>query len=256
MGGGLHDSYVPRKYLRRYRDMTENSESKKKTAHESIGSGPESAATRRIAKAAQELRGEAARTLAGEAPRRSYRPPPASRLAQDAVQPVFAADLHESERAVLVEVTDDLDQTLLCMLPEDAMRQMLRLRLAAVAAKTRHNRLILQRRRDWRLGRAGVWDLYTGFVMAGEAREDAAIRLLETLAVIGGLAMVHRADRTDSHARLALFVADLPTGVYPAHPAQELLEVDADELRGLAQGAPELFSDELVWAEKKGVLFR
>ena len=173
-----------------------------------------------------------------------------------AMPPAFAADLHESERAVLVEVTDDLDQTLLCMLPEDAMRQMLRLRLAAVAARTRQNRLILQRRKDWRLGKAGLWDLYTGFVLAGEAREDAANRLLETLAIIGGLAVVHIADRTDSHARLALFVAALPAGVYPAHPSQELLEVDADELRGLVRDAPELFSDELVWAEKSGMLFR
>jgi len=227
--------------------MTVSPGSKKK-----IGRVPESAATRRIAKAAQERRGEAARTLAGEAPPRQSR---LDHPARDLVRHLFAADLHESERAVLVEVMDDLDQTLLCMLPEDAMRQMLRLRLAAVAARTRHNRLILQRRRDWRLGKAGVWDLYTGFVLAGEAREDAAIRLLEIGAIIAGLAMAHVADRTDSHARLALFVTDLPAGVYPAHPAQDLLEVDADELRGLTRDAPELFSDELVWAEKSGVLF-
>jgi len=175
---------------------------------------------------------------------------------KNGLQPAFAADLHESERAVLVEVMDQADQTLLCMLPEDAMRQRLRLRLAAVAARTRQNRLILHRRRDWRLGVAGVWDLYTGFVLAGEAREDAAIRLLETLAIIGGLAIARLADRTDSHARLALFVAELPAGVYPAHPAQELLEVDADELHGLVRDAPELFSPELVWAEQHGALFR
>jgi len=224
------------------------SESKKKT-----GNGPENAAARRIAKAAQELRDEAARTLAKELPPRQLRP---ARPVLDSVQPVFAADLHESERAVLVEIMDHADQTLLCMLPEDAMRQMLRLRMVAVAARTRHNRLILHRRGDWRLGKAGVWDLYTGFVMAGEAREDVAIRLLETLASIGGLAMAHIADCTGSHAHLALFVAELPAGVYPAHPDQELLDVDADELRGLVRDAPELFSDELVWAEKSDVLFR
>jgi len=228
--------------------MTVSPESKKKTGHM-----PESAALRRIAKAAQKLRDEAAWPLVSEVPPRQSRP---TRPVRDSVRSSFAVDLHESERAVLVEVMDHANQALLCMLPEDAMRQMLRLRLAAVAAHTRQNRLILQRRRDWRLGRVGAWDLYTGFVMAGEAQEDAAIRLLEIGAIIGGLVMVHVADRTDSHAQLALFVAELPTGVYPAHPAQELLLVDVDELRGLVRDVPELFSDELVWAERSEVLFR
>ncbi|MCL1939895.1 MAG: NUDIX hydrolase [Desulfovibrionaceae bacterium] len=212
-----------------------------------------SSARTRIAKAAQKLRDEAARTLAREAP--PQRPRPARPL-RESPPPPFAVDLHESERAVLVEVTDQADQALLCMPPEEAMRQRLRLRLAAVAARTRQNKVILHRRRDARLGSAGTWDLYTGFVMVGEAREDAAIRLLETGAIIGGLRVVHVADREDEPARLALFVADLPAGVYPAHPAQELLEADADELRGLVRDAPELFSPELIWAEASGMLFR
>jgi len=229
--------------------MTSDSINKKRT-----GPGPEPASARsRIAKAAQKLRDEAARTLARETPVRKLRP---ARPLRESPPSPLAAELHESERAVLVEVTDHADQVLLCMLPEEAMRQRLWLRLAAVAARTRQNKLILHRRRDARLGSAGTWDLYTGFVMVGEAREDVAIRLLETGAIIGGLRVVHVADREDEHARLALFVADLPAGVYPAHPDQELLEADADELRGLVRDAPELFSRELIWAEASGLLFR
>jgi hypothetical protein len=214
--------------------------------------GPEQAPARSyIARAVQNLRDEAARTLARELPPR--KPRPARPLREP---PPFAAELHESERAVLVEVMDHADQVLLCMPPEEAMRQRLRLRLAAVAARTRQNKLIMHRRRDVRLGGAGTWDIYTGFMMLGEAREDAAIRLLETGANIGGLRMIHVADREDGHVSLALFVADLPAGVYPAHPARELLEADADELRGLVRDAPELFSRELVWAEQGGALFR
>ena len=206
----------------------------------------------RIARAAQKLRDEAAQTLAWEPPPQRFR---LARPMREQARPSFAAVLRESERAALVEVTDEADQSLLCMLPEDAMRQRLRLRLAAVAARTRQNRLVLQRRKDARLGQGGVWDLYTGFVMVDEAREDAAIRLLEIGAVIGGLRMTHLADRESEPTHLALFVAELPAGVYPAHPAQELLEVDADELHGLVRDAPELFSAELIWAEGSGVLW-
>jgi len=170
--------------------------------------------------------------------------------------PSLTSGLRESERAALVEVTDHADRTLVCMLPENAMRQGLHLRLAAVAARTRQNRLVLHRRKDARLGRAGTWDLYTGFVMVGEAREDAAIRLLEIGTGISGLKMVHVADWKDSRIHLALFATVLPAGIYPAQPPQELLEIDGDELHGLVRDAPELFSDELLLVEKRGILFR
>ena len=229
--------------------MTPEPVDKKKT-----GRGPERASARsRIARAARELRDKAAQALDKETPPRKVRP---SAPVREPVLPSLAAALHEKDRAVLVEVTDHADQPLLCMLPEDAMRQRLRVRVASVAARTRQNKIILRRRGEARLGNAGTWDVYTGFVMVGESREDAAIRLLETGAGLGGLRVVHRADREDTPAHLALFVTDLPAGVYPEHPDQELLEVDADELRGLVQDAPELFSGELVWAEKHGGLFR
>ncbi len=181
---------------------------------------------------------------------RAAGPPQAARL------PRLGAELGESERSALVEVTDEADRALVCMRPESALRQGLRLRLAAAALRTRHNNIILRRRVDPRLEGKGLWDLYTGFVLVGEAREDAALRLLETDAGIGGLRMIHAADRDDEKGRLSLFVADLPAGIYPVHPAQELLEADSDELRGLARDAAELLSAEALWAEASGVLFR
>lgn len=201
----------------------------------------------------QRLRAEAARTLTREPLPRKREP---ARPVKGPAPPCLVDGLNESERALLVEVTDDSDNTLVCMPPEAALGQRLRLRLVAVAPRTRQNKIILHRRGDARLGSAGTWDLYTGFVLAGEAREDAAIRLLETTAVIGGLRMTHIADRQAGHVHLALFVTDLPAGVYPARPARELLETDADELRGLVRDAPELFSPELLWAEGTGALFR
>ena len=231
------------------KSQAQKPQARKKDTSEQAGSAP---ARSRIARAGQTLRAEAVRTLARETPPR--RPQPAGQ-AQEPVLPGLTQGLSQTERAALVEISDDADRTLVCMAPETALLQNLRLRLAAVALRTRQHRIILHRRRDLRLEGTGLWDLYTGFIMVGEAREDDAIRLLEANALIGGLRMLHVADRESEKFRLALFVADLPAGVYPAHPTQKLLEVDGDELWGLVKDAPELFSAELLWAEASGALF-
>ena len=216
---------------------------------------PQEGESSRIAKTGRKILAEAARTLARETPprkRRSVRFSPLPEL------PPLARELSESDRAQLVEITDSTDNTLLCMFPEAALRQNLRLRLVAVALRTRLNKIVLHRRRDVRLGSPGAWDAYTGFVHVGEARKDAAIRLLETGAIVGGFQLVHIAYRKQGPQTnsLDLFLADLPPGIYPAHPAQELLEVDSDELHGLVAQAPDLLTTEAVWAANTGRLFK
>ena len=228
------------------------SDTHEKEAAQTANSAAEDRGRSRMAKAVQKLRREAARTLARETPhRRNVTIPPR----RDVVPPAMTDGLNEAERMTLVEVTDADGRPLVCMTPENALRQNLGLRLAAVVLRTRQNKAILRRRRDERLGSAGAWDIYTGFVLVGEAREDAAVRLLETLAVIGGLQTGHVAEREGERNPLSLFAADLPAGVYPSHPAQALMEADADELRGLVRDAPELLTPELIWAESTGMMF-
>ena len=228
-------------------------DSPEKDAVQTAGGAAQDNGRSRMAKAVQKLRREAARTLARETPhRRSGKTPPR----HDVVPPAMTNGLSEAERMTLVEVTDADGRPLVCMAPEDALRQNLGLRLAAVVLRTRQNKAILRRRRDERLGSPGAWDIYTGFVLVGEAGEDAAVRLLETLAVIGGLQTLHAAEREGERNSLSLFAADLPAGVYPSHPAQALMEADADELRGLVRDAPELLTPELIWAESTGMMFR
>lgn len=161
----------------------------------------------------------------------------------------LAVGLSENERAMLVEVVDGNDRPLMCVLPETALRQKLALRIVAVALRSRDNRLVLHKRGESGLGDPGKWDLYTGFVRVGEAREDAALRLLLSEAGLSGIRLCllpGDENRKIGSRLLTLFTAALPAGLYPQHPDQELLLVDADELAGLMRDVPELLSPELM----------
>jgi hypothetical protein len=167
--------------------------------------------------------------------------------------------LTAKEREKLAEVVDNNDRPLLCMLPEEALRQGLAVRTVAVALRERHNRLIVHKRRELALGFMDSWDIYTGFVLVGEARKDAALRLLASVAGLSGLS-VTPVSACGGHTRasglFALFTADLPTGLHPGHAADDMMPVDADELAGLIRDVPELLSPELVKAASMPGLFR
>lgn len=208
----------------------------------------------RIRQAGRNIRAEATRTLAREKPpaRRA-----ASRRLERFSPPGLADCLSPEDRLRVVEVPDASDRPLLCMPPESVLRQKLPFRLAVTVLRTRQNRLVLRRRKDARLGMQGSWDVYTGFIFAGEALEDAAIRLLEADAGVGGLGIsLLSAETGEDGARRALLVAELPLGLHPAHEAGELLEVDADELKGLVRDTPELLAPEVVWARRIQGVFR
>ena len=163
--------------------------------------------------------------------------------------PSLVAGLTEHERALLVEVVDTQDRPLVCLPPKEALRQRLAVRMVAVALRTRQNKLILRKRCDASLGFAGRWDIYTGFVLVGEARKDAALRLLSSDAGLAGATKLFLAESNEPQSAphpLTLFIVDLPAGLYPNLPAQDMLLVDADELDGLIRDMPELLSPELL----------
>ena len=217
-------------------------------AGEAEEAGPSDRERSRIAQTGKKILDQAKRALPlSEKPvfrprRHKSKPPPKHGL---------AATLSESEQAQLVEVVDSEDRPLMCMPPETALRQKLALRIVAVALRTRGDRLILHKRRELRLPSLGKWDLYTGFVRVGEAREDAALRLLLSGARVSGIRLSplpKGENRIIGSHLLTVFTADLPAGLYPQHPDQELLTVDADELAGLMRDVPELLSPELSYA--------
>lgn len=210
----------------------------------------------RISQAVQKIQLEAMRALARETPpRKKSMPQP------DALPPEtgLAVGLSENERATLVEVTDAFDRPLVCMPPETALRQGLRIRTVAVALRTVGNKVLLGRRRNEKLGRQGLWDVGTGFVLVGESSEDAVLRFLAQAGLRGMRPVVAAAEADEAsglNCRLTLFIVDLPPGLYPWSPAWEALEVDADELEGLVRDAADLLTPELIWAAGTGILFK
>jgi hypothetical protein len=189
----------------------------------------------------------------------------------------MAAPLSPEDMDRLVEFTDADNRPLLCMRPESAPGNGLFHRRVVLALRTRDNRVLLHRCRDPRLGQPECWDLYTSFVMVGEAGEDAAVRLLAAVGLAGLTPrMVREAGPDDgSRAHRALFVAQTPPNMrplplpapeettpargrqspVPATRQEDLLEVASEELAGLLASAPELFSPETHWAAGSGLLF-
>lgn len=210
----------------------------------------------RIAQAGEQLL-----DLARRSPALSEKPALRLRKNREAPRPPalgLDARLSESEREQLVEVVDNQDRPLLCMPPENALRQKLPVRVVAVALRTWQNKLVLRKWRDAGAGGTGGWDLYTGFVRVGEAREDAALRLLSEAGLNGlSVSPVSGPEEREENSRFfTLFTADLPTGLYPSHPVQEIMTVDADELEGLIRDVPEMLSPEVFRAARAPGLLR
>lgn len=208
-----------------------------------------------ISQAAQRILAEAARTLGKEpAPRRRV----GASTMHNAPLPDFAEGLGKTEREQLVEIIDAADRPLAVMAPKDALRQGLRFRRVAVVLRTPSDTVLLLRRKDERAERFAPWDIGTGFVRVGEAREDAAVRLLAEKAGLSGIRprlVTVAANEVGFAYDLTLYVAELPKGLLPWREEFEGCAMDRDELEGVLKEAPELFSEELRWAAATGRLF-
>lgn len=169
----------------------------------------------------------------------------------------------ETGRALrLVEYTDAHDRPLLLGPPEEAGRIGLVRRVVAVALLDARRRIYLQRRAADLALFPGLWGFSAaGFVLAGEAREEAAARLLTEETGVRDAPLTPLAvltpDKGHSRYHLTLFRAG--PGTFAPRPApgraDESLFVDRHELRGLAEHASELLTPELLWAVVSGQLF-
>jgi 8-oxo-dGTP pyrophosphatase MutT (NUDIX family) len=142
------------------------------------------------------------------------------------------------------------------MPPEAAPRQGLYSRFACVALFGTGKILHLFRRVFPGVGFEGRWDFCFGPVRPGEAREDAARRLLLEQAGLADLRTVEilrRPADADLPGHLTFFSARLPLG--GILDDREFLAVDADELEGLVAHCPDFFTPALLWAAGGGWLF-
>lgn len=157
-------------------------------------------------------------------------------------------------------VTDRDDKELMLMPLAAVLRQKLFFRLVVLALEDGKERLLLHKNPPGRLPNSGKWDFFTSPVMADEARVDAALRILKTNTdILRELRLVEVKRRPVDEKTLyslTLFKARLPDG-YAAMAAQKTdrLFVDKDELDGLVQGEPGMFSPHLLEVHSWELLF-
>ncbi len=160
----------------------------------------------------------------------------------------------------LVEVTDRRDRPLLLMSGAEVRRRSLPHRVVLVLLRDMRGRVLVAR--GGADGGSGLWRVSAaGQVLAGEAREDAARRLLALHLGIGGVQLAPRAALAASAAtgfrQVSLYVAG-PAAEVPV-PASDLIAqtmfLDRDELTGLADHFPEMLSSDLLWAVRSGYVF-
>lgn len=105
-----------------------------------------------------------------------------------------------------------------------------------------------------------TWELSAEtFIRSGEAREEAAERAArETLGladILSGLAVPATFRPAEGSVSLTVFLAELPEGV-PAVSLPEGHFLDHEELGGMAETFPDLFSPALLWAIRTGCLWK
>lgn len=160
----------------------------------------------------------------------------------------------------LVEVTDSRDRPLLLMPGAEVRRRSLAHRVALVILRDRQGRVLVARGGTDDI--SGLWRVSAaGQVRAGEAREDAARRLLAAHLGITAVPCVLRTSLDASPAtgfrQVSLFTAG-PVAEVPAPAPERIAEVmflDRDELTGLAEHFPEMLSSDLLWAVRGGYIF-
>ena len=171
------------------------------------------------------------------------------------VPPLYT--LPPASASVLLEITDGRDGPLLLMGQRAAVEQKLPHRQAAVLLRDRGGRVLLSRLAPKEPEAARFWDVSAcGPVPAGEARESVVIRLLEQRFGFSGAEPVFRAvvppliagDTT----HLTLFsVICRDTRIFLME-ARMLL--DRDEIMGLVEHFPEIFTPCLLWCVREGYL--
>lgn len=165
-----------------------------------------------------------------------------------------------------VEIVDAQDRPFMVMpvqyVHDKAQRQPLAYRIVLTILFNNEQKVYLQRRAKTKQLYPGKWELSsTGHVMAGESREDAAIReVREELNInVGSLVLrecLSASEATD-YAWITLF-AGWSGDCVPRPNPQEVEEgmfVDREELFSMVEHFPELCTPAVLWATQNGYIF-
>lgn len=162
-------------------------------------------------------------------------------------------ELCENEET-LIEYVDEQGRPLLIAPPSEAFS--LRKKAVGVILCDSRGRAFVRRRTS----EEGVetWALSAEtFIRSGEAKDEAAERAVRETPglsnLASGLAVSATFKLTEGLVSLTLFLAELTEGLSPASlPEGHFL--DHEELGGMAESFPDLFSPALLWAIRTGCL--
>lgn len=177
---------------------------------------------------------------------------------QSVQNPAFAPISDE-----LIEVLDENARPFMLMPRAAALAQRMAYQVVLIVVRDRQDRIYIHRRADAKKNYAGLWNVSaSGFVKAGEALEDAAVRELSEELGITGLsitlvATVGPSADTD-WGRISLFVSS-PANILVNPDPKEIsagMFVDEDELKALLRDMPEMLTPGLKWAVSVTDLFR
>lgn len=162
-----------------------------------------------------------------------------------------------------LEVLDGSRRPLMIMPRQNVQRYRLPHKIVLVALRDQTGKVYLHKRPSGaRIKQPGLWDVSTsGPVLAGEAREDAALRrLAEDLGIRGvslhEMAVIPPCAETDN-TEATLFLAG-PTTLPPclnSAAAEQGMFVDQDELEALARDLPQMIMPALHWVLRAGNVF-
>lgn len=155
----------------------------------------------------------------------------------------------------IVEVLDAEARPFMLMPRPSVMAQKLFHRVVLVLVRNREGLIYLHRRASAKKNYGGLWSVSaSGFVKAGEALEDAALRELDEELGISGLPLSPAATAAPcpatDYAQISLFIAP-PSNIMVNPNPEEISEgmfVDEDELAALLRDLPEAVAPALKWA--------
>lgn len=160
----------------------------------------------------------------------------------------------------LIEVTDDMGSALLHMPWEHVLRQSLPCKLVVLIFSNTKGHIFLKKKPSAdKRKKNTLWGLDITPVEANEAKKDAALRISQQAAGLHNLSPHELACLkvpSAPHMTITYFLARMP-GDIPPMPANDapLMLVDADEVEGLLETAPEVLAPEVHIIARTNTLF-
>lgn len=163
----------------------------------------------------------------------------------------------------MIEIYDDFGHPLFLTNLQDALRRKMPRSMVQVIIISTQGKYLIQKRAAGLELNPGMWDLSAvAHVMAGQSRMGAAIKALwDGLGLSGPrlkeVSALPYQDQAGAKLSASFFVSEPARATPVLNPglSSDYMFLDRDELLGLSQVQPEIFTTELAWAVRSGWIF-